>query len=111
MLEAVDQRDDEALDKAIKRLDISTLYLPEYKSLLLPLNLAILGKQMDLTHYRIQSYDAEKELDNADKSILKELDSDSWSKIQSAAVNIQARLLLSTDPVTLECESELCNSL
>ena len=111
LLEAVDQRDDDALGKAINRLDINTLYLPQYKRLLIPLNMAYLGKQSDLNHYRIQSYDVEKEIDNADESILTELDAEGWRKISWEALRVESKLRLSQNPFTLECDTELCDQL
>ena len=111
LLDAVDERDDTAVEAAVKRVNVSSTFLPAYKQALIPLLMTISGKKSDLLSYRMDSIDLETRETKMDEAEVEKIQSEGWKKINWQATRLKSRLLLSPDPYTLECSTDLCREL
>ena len=109
MLDIVNEEDADKLRKALRQLDAQTTYLAAYKDLLRPLNFAFLRMTMDLSHYRFQAVDPESGESRASDPEIEEIMAEGWRGIHRAALSVESKLRLSSDPYTLECIPELCD--
>jgi len=111
MLDIVGEQDIGKLDKALRRIENSTRYLPAYTDLLLSMNVAYTGMQLTQTHYQIQSINVDTNEIATDSAEIEKMESDGWKEISQAALNIKLKLRLSNDPYALKCISDLCQKL
>jgi hypothetical protein len=111
LLNAIADQDDQAVERATQRVEISSTFLPAYRSLLAPLHMAILGKQSDLESYKFLAIDPETGQRHLDEAEIAKIQADGWRDIRWQALKVQSRLLLSPDPYTLECNTEWCDQL
>lgn len=113
LLNAIEVEDDAAVEIAVQSVDTSSTFLPVYRSLLRPLRMTISGKQSDVISHEFLSIDPESgEKTEVDQSEVAKIQSEGWRKIRWQAMRVRSKLLLATDPYTLECQlGEICQQL